>query len=137
MVNGLQLSTSPQIADAACVSGPASLGRRVVIAIIKIEYVVERGIYEPFDRVGDGAVRTSHSSQLHLPAPSDEDVLQVFRNAASSRSCPQFQSLEEGQAETEGVVSRKDFHAAPSVQSCLTSSQHLPHLFVPLSLVHQ
>jgi len=81
MVNGLQLSTSPQIADAACVSGPASLGRRVVIAIIKIEYVVERGIYEPFDRVGDGAVRTSHSSQLHSPAPNDEDVLQVFRNA--------------------------------------------------------
>jgi hypothetical protein len=53
-------------------------------------------------------------ARLNL-APDDEDVLQVFRNAASgwSRSQSHPSGLEEGEAE--GVVSRKDFRAVCAV----------------------
>ena len=48
-------------------------------------------------------------ARLNL-APDDEDVLQVFRNAASGWARPQSMSLQ-----TEGVVSRKDFRAVCAV----------------------
>jgi len=48
--------------------------------------------------------------------PDDEDVLHVFRNAASGWSRSQSQSgLEDGRGEAEGVVSRKDFRAVCAV----------------------